>query len=79
MLTYSFFPCYCTSTEGTNHHQFGKMCPILDVPLMGEHIIIFVKLHVSRANIRKYTYYLILYNQVFGKYLEPWKELKRFE
>ena len=33
-----------------------KMCPILDVPLMGENIIILVKKNVSSAHIPKYTH-----------------------
>ena len=32
-----------------------KMCPVLDVPLMGENII-FVSLNVSSAHVRKYTH-----------------------
>ena len=54
MLTYSFF-CYCTSTEGPVSQQVRKMCPILDAPLIGVNMIIFVKEHVSRAHIRKCT------------------------
>ena len=54
-----------------------KMCPIPDVPLMGRNIIIFSskripvvifeKIHITESSI------------IFGKYLEPRKELTRFE
>ena len=55
MLTYSF----SSIAHYYRRHlspPVRKMCQILDVPLMAENFIIFVKRNVSSAHIRKYTH-----------------------
>ena len=64
-----FVFCHCTSTEGTYHRQFGK-CTLFPIFRLWTKILSFQKL------ILKNTYYWILiYYLIFGKYLEPRKEL----
>ena len=39
----------------------------------------FFKYNVLSAHIRKNIHFLVLFNKIFGKYLEPRKELGRFQ
>ena len=70
MLTNWFF-CHCTSTEVTNHRQFGKRVryPIFRLRrkilsfLFKQKVLIFENINISKS--------------IFGNYLEPRKERKR--
>ena len=53
-----------------------KMWPISNLQLIGKNIIIFLKQNFSSGHIRKNTHQAL--NLIFGKYLEPRKELARF-
>ena len=73
MLMESFL-CHSISTEGTYHCQFGKICPIPNLPIIGEKSHLFKQKVLSAHHRKKYT----LLNLIFGKYLEPRKELTSF-
>ena len=65
------FFCYCTSTEGTYHHRFGK-CTLFPIFRLGAKYYHLFKQTVKIAHNIKNPLYWILFSEISGKYLEPW-------
>ena len=65
------FFCHCTATEGTYQRQLRKCAQFPIFQLYAKIYIIFSNKMFYVLIFEKYT----LLNLIFGKYLEPWKEL----
>ena len=63
--------CHCMCTEGTYQGQFGKHARFPIFHLLAKIVSSFQTKCLKCSYSKKYT----LLNLIFGKYLEPWKEL----
>lgn len=68
----------CISTEGTYYRNFGKKVPNSQSSNNRRKYHRIFEQKVLSDHIRKRYPYLILFYRIFGKYLDPRKELKRF-
>ena len=75
MLTYSFF-CYCTSTEGTFHRQFGKCARFSMFCLWAK---IFLKFSNKSFQVLIFEKILITESYIIKLLVNIWNHFKKLQ